>query len=204
MVAEFKLLVSCPDRDENEPVEAILRVLHGMLAISVYLKHKRGGAWLTRRFRLFRGPWPLQIVLTPLFAFNGILFSKRQMSWIDLDTSNYRLRITPFVPAEFWVDIRFNTREEADAVARLIGAWSLGPPQHGRLLELIHRWPEAFASPLFLIPMAIGVIAHDEFWIAIGIGVFVAYIVVGMVLTGRQHAKEQRQLHSGPPADSVE
>jgi hypothetical protein len=105
MVAEFKVLVTCPaeDVDGNEPVKAVLRVLDGQLTLSRYLTHKRGGCWLTWKSRLFRGPWPLQLVLTPLFSFNGILFSKGNLSWLGADTNEHRLRITPLVPAEFWV-----------------------------------------------------------------------------------------------------
>jgi hypothetical protein len=185
MVEEFNVFVTCPDEDEdgNEPVEAVLRVMDRMLAISRCFQHKRGGFWLTWKYRLFRGPWPLQLALTPLFAFNGILFMKRDVLWMGTDTNQHRLRITPLVPAVFKVDIHFKTSEEADAVADVIGQWWLPPtPRYGGLGRLIHRWPEAFAAPLFMVPMAIGFATHDLTWAGVGCAAFAAFVVVGIAL----------------------
>lgn len=195
-----------PDESEgrNEPIEAFLRVMDRMLMITRHLQHKRGDYWLTSKLRFFRGPWLLQLALTPLFAFNGILFSERNISWMVTGTNRRRLRITPLVPAEFWVDVQFRTSEDADAVADLIGQWWLHPtPRHEGLVQLLQRWPEAFAAPLFMVPMAIGFTAGDLFWTGVGCASFVAFVVVGMALAGRQHAKEQRLPHDNWPTDST-
>lgn len=207
MVEEFKVLVTCPDEDEdgNERVEAVLRVMNRMLAISRYFEHKRGGYWLTGKYRLFRGPWPLQLALTPLFSFNGILFTKRDLLWMGTDTNQPRLRITPLVPAEFWVDIHFKTREQADAVADSIGQWWLPPTRrHGGLAWLIHRWPEAFAAPLYMLPLAIGFVTHDTLWTGVGFVALAAVVAIGMALACRQHSKEQRLWQRNQSPDSAD
>ena len=205
MVAQFEVLVTGPDEEKKgqKPVEAVLRVLDRMLAISRYVRYKRRGYWLTFKFRLFRGPWFLQHHLTPLFAFNGILFTKRDVHWIGTDTSQPRLRITPVVP-EYWTDILFQTTEDGDAVAELIGQWWLSPRGYDGLVGLIRRWPEAFAAPLYLVPMAIGFNTDDEFWIGVGAAAFAAVVVGGMALVGWQHAKEQRRWQGDQPPDSAD
>src|SRR4051812_46042427 len=102
----FQVLVTYPDEDEDgkEPAEAVLRVTDRVLAISRYFRHNGAGHWLTWKHRFFRGPWPLQFLLTPLFSFNGVLFSKGNVQWLRTDTDEPRLRLTSFAPAEFWVD----------------------------------------------------------------------------------------------------
>jgi hypothetical protein len=199
MVPVYRVLVSSPDEDENgtPAVDAVLRILDRTLALTRRFQRKRADYWLTWKFRSFRGPWPLQVLVTPLCAFNGILFSKGDMRWIGEDTNEPRLRITPFVPAEFWVDIRFQNEQDAATVAGLIEVFWCPEArwQHDGWSQRLRRWPVVFAAPFFVIPLTIGSVANDEFWFRLGAGAFFAFVVIGMVLACRHHAREERHWH---------
>ena len=208
MAAEFQVLVTCPDEDENgnKPADAVLRLTGKMLTISRYCKYealalsrfyKDDGFWLTGKYRPFRGPSILQWLLTPICSFNGILTAERNVQWIAKDTNEPVLRITPLVPPEFWVDIHFKGQNDADAVENVLK--DLWAPETrkptGDWFRPICRWPELFAAPFYLIPLGVGFLGKSDFWVWVGFVAFFVNVVGGMALVFRQRAKEQRAFH---------
>jgi len=114
---EVPVHLSFPDEPEADRLSAVVKISGRTLAISVC---ERWGNWDERRYVPFTGPGLLQRILTPLAALKGMLFSKRDITWIGMDSETASLRITPIVPEEFWLDIHFQCNEDAREVASRI------------------------------------------------------------------------------------
>lgn len=144
MVLEVPVRVTCPDEaSRGEPVEAVLRI--GDRELSVWYPSQstglRGG--VQRRFRPFRGPWPVQFLFTA-FCAPVMLFGKRDLSWVRDERQAPCLRIVPIVPSEFCVQLHLVSDRDSAAVARAVEAlW--GPPKARdrmgiRVRFLVGRW----------------------------------------------------------------
>ena len=111
-MADFKVTVRQIDPDYEEdasPHDVILRIEDRSFCIV------GGGRWIP-----FRGPFPLQCLLTPICALRGILTSRRDLTWIDDEDHLPRLMVTPCVPADFMVEFAFTSRADADSARNLI------------------------------------------------------------------------------------
>lgn len=129
MALDIDVLVTCPNDEESkeESVEAVLRISDTALALWRSLPRKGSPVWLRQTFRPFRGPWFVQLLLTIFFA-PTILFGRRNVRWVDESDGLPCLRITPFVPSEFWVKMTFRNKRDSELVADLIEQfWRASP-----------------------------------------------------------------------------
>lgn len=86
--------------------------------------------------RLSFGCRGLHLLLT-LFFSPTILFGERHIRWTGEEGDRRCLRISPFVPAEFWVDVHFDREEDGEAVAALVeDCWRPSPIRPGGIFGL--------------------------------------------------------------------
>jgi hypothetical protein len=184
MAPDMPVFVACPDNpgSKHRPSEAVLRISDTGLTLWLSYRHKGSGFWLLRKFRPFRGPWAVQLLLTIPFA-PTIVFGRQDVRWVVEDGGGTCLRITPFVPSEFWVDISFRSEQDRESVAGLVEQyWKPGNTERGAsgVRQFLRRWWQAVAIPALLAPFAFGPMAGDAgAWT--GCGMFASYVVIVMV-----------------------
>jgi hypothetical protein len=185
MAQDVPVLVACPiDRESKEhPAKAVLRINDAGLVLWYWCEHNGAAYWLRRTFRPFRGPRPVQALLTILFA-PTILFGRWDVQRVAEEAGGPRLRITPFVPPEFGVDIIFGSEQDRETVAGLIERfWSPEKREEGGGLvsQFPRRWWQALAVPALLALFTLWPVTGDAgAWI--GCGVFACYVVLVMVV----------------------
>ena len=197
MVLDVEVRVTCPDDEEatEQAIEAVLRIDEIELALWLFDPRAKSELRFRRSFRPFRGPWPVQYLLTIFFA-PTILFGKRDIQWIVRDQEIPRLRISPFVPPEFWVDIQFDSTKDRELVAeRVERMWN--PPSAAEQLPLhslrfVANWWRLVSIPITLstmLSMAMGGIFP---WApGIGFGSFTLYVISIMVVEAYSNRKAQ-------------
>lgn len=194
MALDMEVLVTCPDDEEakKEPAEAVLRISDTALALWRSYRHKGSAFWLRWTFRPFRGPWPVQFLLTVFFA-PTILFGRRNVRWVIEDGGESCLRITPFVPSEFWVDIRFRSKQDSEVVAGLIEQfWRPGKAERktSRVRQFLCRWWQAVAIPALLTPFIFKPLAGDVAEWG-GVAGFMVCVVILMVVEVVSYRKDR-------------
>jgi len=121
MGQELAVIFKQLDPDADGPVvtsEARFHISDGSMALTCTVEHNGRNIVVTvRKWIPFRGPRFCQWLLTPLLAWKGMLFSARDVLWVDWETSHPTVRISPCVPPDFWFAVTFNSRTEAE-VAR--------------------------------------------------------------------------------------
>jgi len=195
MTLEVEVRVTCPDDEESEtqPVEAVLRINETELALWCLYIHKGSGCWVRRTFRPFRGPRPVQFLLTIFFA-PTILIGRRDVRPIGPGGETPCLRITPFVPPEFWVDIHFNGKDDGGAAADLVEKLFNPPRVNGRgtthALQFFGRWWRVAGIPVLLFPMAMSPAVGGPLLQWAGCGGFALYVVTIMLVEVCSYRRE--------------
>jgi hypothetical protein len=195
MTLEVEVRVTCPDDEESEAqqVEAVLRINETELALWCLYIHRGAECWVRRTFRPFRGPWPIQSYLTVFFA-PTILFGKRDVRPICENGEMPCLRITPFVPPEFWVDIRFNSKDDLEAVADLVEKLFNPPSVSGNLTTharlFFGRWWRVVGIPMLLFPMVISPAVGGPLLQWVRCGGFAFYVVTIMLVEACSYRRE--------------
>jgi hypothetical protein len=195
MAQDVPVLVACPDDRESKkhPAEAVLRINDSGLVLWYRCKHDGTAYWLRRTFRPFRGPWPVQLLLTIFFA-PTILFGRRDVQRVAGEGGRSWLRIIPFVPPEFEVDIIFRSEQDRETVVGLIERfWSpeKADGRGGRVGRYLRRWWRASALPALLALFTLCPVAGDTgAWI--GCGVFVCYVVLVMVVEAVSYRRDHQ------------
>jgi len=116
---QFEVDLTWPDADDDDsrPLAAALLVSDGGFRVVV---EQNSHLVQVARWIPFRGPKVFQIPLTFLCAARGMLVSQKDLRWLNLEAPIPRLRIMPWVPAEFWVDLEFRSHGEACNARRLL------------------------------------------------------------------------------------
>jgi hypothetical protein len=118
VIHEIQAELAFPDEPEVGRVKAVVKITERRLIVS--MADPAGHRFFDRTYVPFRGPRFLQCLLTPLASVIGMLFSKRDLGWIGMDTDSPALRITPIVPPDFWLEIFFQAQQDATEAASLL------------------------------------------------------------------------------------
>jgi hypothetical protein len=151
---------------------------------------------MRRVFRPFGGPWPIQFLGTVFFA-PTILFGKHDLSWLRCNDEIPCLRITAFVPREFWVDIHFGCSTDylavLDAIEPLWAPSTALDRETSRGFSFIKKWWRLSGIVIFLLPFFAADTATDGIpWVAIGSFLLWAYIMLVEVVTSRNDCPPER------------
>lgn len=111
------------------PIEGELTVRRNSISLVVSLTHHNGSfAADVAKFSPFRGPKLLQRFLTPFYAITGILpCSHRDIDWLGWETDRPYLRFAPAIDLDYFFEVAFMSRADAELVREQIELMFGGP-----------------------------------------------------------------------------